>query len=62
MGIHQPDQDRFRSFLLEDIDWKPFPANRSTTSEPTKTRTRVEGDAAMHAEVKYAQMTRQRRP
>ena len=26
MGIHQPDQDSFRSVLPEDIDWKPFPA------------------------------------
>ena len=26
MAIHQPDQDRFRSILPEDIDWKPFPA------------------------------------
>jgi hypothetical protein len=26
MGIHQPDQDSFRSVLPEDIGWKPFPA------------------------------------
>jgi hypothetical protein len=26
MGIHQPDQDIFRSVLPEDIDWRPFPA------------------------------------
>jgi quercetin dioxygenase-like cupin family protein len=26
VGIHQPDQDRFKSILSEDIDWKPFPA------------------------------------
>ena len=23
---HQPDEDRFRAILPEDIDWKPFPA------------------------------------
>ena len=23
---HQPDQDRFKAVLSEDIDWKPFPA------------------------------------
>src|SRR5580693_6777863 len=26
MGVHQPDQDSFKSVLPEDIDWKPFPA------------------------------------
>jgi quercetin dioxygenase-like cupin family protein len=26
MGIHQPDQDTFRSILPDDVEWKPFPA------------------------------------
>ena len=26
MEIHQPDQTNFRSFLPEDVDWRPFPA------------------------------------
>ena len=25
-GSHQPDQDRFRAILSEDLAWRPFPA------------------------------------